>query len=108
MCLDFLTDKNWWTPAWTVGKILLVVVSLLHEPGMDGAAINTEAAYLYRRKRLMYVEIARMKTREHASASASPDEPSSSSEKERRRPSSRGVSLCRRLMRSVASLRTSG
>jgi len=51
VCLDFLTDKNWWTPVWTVDKILLVVVSLLHEPVMDGGAINREAAYLYKRKR---------------------------------------------------------
>jgi hypothetical protein len=107
VCLDFLTDKNWWTPAWSVDKILLVVVSLLHEPVMDGGAINREAANLYTRKRLVYEEIARAKTREHVSA-ASPDELSSSSEKERR-PSSRGVSLlCCRLMRRVASLRTSG
>ncbi|PUZ77400.1 hypothetical protein GQ55_1G367700 [Panicum hallii var. hallii] len=106
VCLDFLTDKNRWTSAWSVDKILLVVVSLLHEPVMDGAAINREAAYLYKRKRLVYEEIARAKTREHASA-ASPGEPASSSEKKERRPSSRGVSqLCHRLMRRVASLRT--
>ena len=108
VCLDFLTDKNLWTSVWTVDKILLVVVSLLHEPVMDGGAINREAAYLYKRKRLVYEEIARAKTREHASA-ASPEESSSSSEKKERRPSSRGVSqLCRRLMRRVASLRSSG
>ena len=110
VCLDFLTDKNWWTPVWTVDKILLVVVSLLHEPVMDGGAINREAAYLYKRKRLVYEEIARATTWQHASASAAPrDEPSSSSEKERRPSSSRDVSqLWHRLMRRVASLRTSG
>ena len=110
VCLDFLTDKNWWTPVWTVDKILLVVVSLLHEPVMDGGAINREAAYLYKRKRLVYEEIARATTWQHASASAAPrDEPSSSSEKERRPSSSRGFSqLWHRLMRRVASLRSSG
>ncbi|XP_022684538.1 ubiquitin-conjugating enzyme E2 28-like [Setaria italica] len=112
VCLDFLTDKNWWTPAWSVDKVLLVVVSLLHEPVMDGVAINREAAYLYKKKRLVYEEIARAKTREHASASASSTDVSSSSSsdnKERlRRPSSRGVSqLCRRLTRRVKFLRTS-
>ncbi|CAO2047700.1 unnamed protein product [Urochloa humidicola] len=102
VCLDFLTDRNWWTPAWSVDKILLVVVSLLHEPVMDGGAINPEAAYLYQKKRLVYEEIARAKTLEHASA-LPPD-----AEKERR-PSSRGVSqLCRRLVRKVACLRASG
>ncbi|CAD6249692.1 unnamed protein product [Miscanthus lutarioriparius] len=100
VCLDFLTDnKHWWTPAWTVDKILLVIVSLLHEPVMDGRAINPDAASLYKRKRPRYMEIARAKTLEHATASAS-------SEKER--PQSRGVSLCRRLMARVAFLQTSG
>ena len=99
VCLDFLTDnKHWWTPAWTVHKILLVIVSLLHEPVMDGRAINPDAASLYKRKRPRYMEIARAKTLEHATASAS-------SEKER--PQSRGVSLCRRLMTRVAFLQTS-
>ena len=99
VCLDFLTDnKHWWTPAWTVDKILLVIVSLLHEPVMDGRAINPDAASLYKRKRPRYMEIARAKTLEHATASAS-------SEKER--PQSRGVSLCRRLMTRVAFLQTS-
>jgi ubiquitin-conjugating enzyme E2 D/E len=99
VCLDFLTDsKHWWTPAWTVDKILLAIVSLLHEPVMDGRAINPDAANLYRRKRPRYVEIARAKTREHATASAS----------EKERPQSRGVSLCRRLMTRVAFLQTSG
>ncbi|OEL18717.1 Ubiquitin-conjugating enzyme E2 5A [Dichanthelium oligosanthes] len=109
VCLDFLTDKNWWTPAWSVNKILLVVASLLIEPVMDGGAINREAVYLYKRKRLVYEEIARAKTLEHASESAASPGKSSPSEKERRPSSSRGVSqLCRRLMRKVAFLQTSG
>lgn len=118
VCLDFLTDKNWWTPLWSVNKMLLVVVSLLHEPVMDGVAINREAAYLYRKKMPLYEEIAMAKTREHASASASastsspPDAAlsSSSDNKERlRRLSSRGVSqLCRHLTRRVKFLQTSG
>ncbi|CAO1941956.1 unnamed protein product [Urochloa humidicola] len=124
VCLDILTDKKRWSPALTVDKILLIVASLLHEPVMDGGAINREAAYLYRTtSRLVYEEIARAKSWEHASASASASSPpaksassppaksaSSSSEKERlRRPSSRGVSrLCCRLLRRLRFLRASG
>lgn len=107
VCLDFLTGSkhSWWTPAWTVDRILLVIVSLLHEPVVDGRAINLEAASLYERKRPRYVEIARAETREHATASASEKE----KEKEKeRRPRSWGVSLCRRLMAKVAFLQTSG
>ncbi|CAL5019284.1 unnamed protein product [Urochloa decumbens] len=107
VCLDFLTDKYWWTPVWTVDKILLVVASLLHEPVMDGGAINGEAVYLYKTNRLVYEENARAKALEHASASA-PSDDSSSSKERLRRPSSRGVSqLCRRLVRRVACLRAS-
>ena len=63
--LDIL-QKNW-SPALTISKVLLSVVSVLGDPLLDHP-VSREVARQYREERDLFEETAREWTRRHASA----------------------------------------
>lgn len=64
ICLNILKPDNW-SPALTVGKVLLSISSLLAECNPDDPLVP-EAASLYKRNRELFNRTAREWTRRHA------------------------------------------
>lgn len=63
ICLDILKDQ--WSPALTIGKVLLSICALMSDPNPDDPLVG-EIADLYVRNRAEYDEQARRYTRRHA------------------------------------------
>jgi len=64
ICLDILKDSGW-TPALTISKVLLSVLSLLTDPNPDSALVP-EIAELYRRDKPAYIAKAAEFTQKYA------------------------------------------
>jgi ubiquitin-conjugating enzyme E2 D/E len=65
ICLDILSSQ--WSPALTLGKVMLSVSSLLTDPNADDP-LNPEVAHLYKTNRTKYNEMAAEWTRKYAVA----------------------------------------
>ena len=60
---------NQWSPALTIGKVLLSIYSLLEDPNPDdfcGTHGNIEAANMYKTNRAQYESTAKMWTKKYA------------------------------------------
>lgn len=71
LCVDIL--KNHWSPALTIDKVLLSIVSLLSDPNPNDP-LNREAAENFRKRRCEYNRIAQNWTRIYATEAALHDD----------------------------------
>jgi ubiquitin-conjugating enzyme E2 D/E len=65
ICLDILKSDKW-SPALTIGRVLLSICSLLNDPNPDDPLVG-DIARLFKRNREEYNETARRWTLAHAS-----------------------------------------
>jgi len=65
ICLDILKSDKW-SPALTIGRVLLSICSLLNDPNPDDPLVG-DIARMYKRNREEYIETARRWTLAHAS-----------------------------------------
>ena len=65
ICLDILKQDNW-SPALTISKVLLSILSLLTDANADDPLVP-EAAHLWKVNRAKFNEVARLWTQRYAS-----------------------------------------